>query len=67
MREYEKTKTGPATYRPEFKLTEKRVDIGVVSIREPYYENNDIELDLKPPINPNIDAIKPNKMAFKYH
>ena len=67
MREYEQTKSGPALYNPVFKLTEKRTDLGIVTIREPYYDSSGIELDLKPSIEPNIDAIKPNKMAFKYH
>ena len=65
MREFEKTKNGPSTYNPEFKLIEKRIDIGVMTIREPYHEKDNFDLDLRPAIDP--EQIKPNKLTFKYH
>jgi hypothetical protein len=36
LKEYEETRLGPATYNPEFKHVEPRVDIGIVKIRSPY-------------------------------
>ena len=41
MKEYETTKTGPGSYKPDFKLTEKRTDVGHVKIREPVHEQAD--------------------------
>ena len=35
MKEFEKTRLGPASYKPEFNIVEPRVDIGVLKMREP--------------------------------
>lgn len=66
LKEYEQSKSGPTTYQPKFKLTEKRGDIGVMTIREPYYEKSaEDEEDTRPAIDP--EPIKSNKLVFKYH
>ena len=67
MKEFEKTRLGPASYKPEFNIVERRVDIGVLKMREPpkspVKEQDEQVLD----INPNYDFDKPNKLVFKYY
>lgn len=61
---------GPTSYHPSFRLAEKRADIGIKKIREPYFaideEDEGIEDD-RPELHPNFDFDKPNKGGFKYH
>ncbi len=44
-KEIEDMRMGPAKYDPEFKLTEKRADIGVVKIKEPIHEAKEKEIE----------------------
>jgi hypothetical protein len=59
---------GPGSFTPEYKLTEKRIDIGVPkfieSIKERDEEN---EIDDRIPLYPNTKLIMPNHMTFKYY
>jgi hypothetical protein len=64
LKEYETTRTGPAMYNPDYKLTERRSDVGVVQIRQPYFDAKP-ETDDRPTIDP--EPVKPNKLVFKYH
>lgn len=65
VREYESSRNGPGTYRPNFAQTEKRADIGVVTIRKPSKERSDQVIDERPALNP--EPAKSNKLVFKYH
>ena len=35
IKEFEKTRIGPSSYEPEFKIVEPRVDVGILKMREP--------------------------------
>ena len=66
MKEVQDIRRGPGTYSPEFKQTERRVDIGIMKIKEPINEKKE-EIDTRLPIFPNYDVDKPNKLVFQYH
>ena len=60
IKEFEKTRLGPQLYKPEFKLTEKRADIGIVKIKDPIHEIKEEDLiDDRPALDVNYDYNKP--------
>lgn len=59
---------GPALYDPSHRLAEKRNDIGIVKIKQPYFTiKEEEEEDDRPNLFPNYDHDKPNKGTFKYY
>jgi hypothetical protein len=58
---------GPGTFKPEYKLTEKRADVGVPKIVAPNKEKEKPQIIDEIPLYPNVNAIKPNHMTFKYY
>jgi hypothetical protein len=62
-KQFDAKKGGPGLYDPVHKLTEKRADFGVVKIQKAP-ENIKEEIDDRIDLYPN--AIKPNKLVFKY-
>jgi len=56
---------GPSSYDPKHKLVEPRTDAltNILPEHTPFLTDKDTLTD----INPDINAIKPNKMTFKYH
>lgn len=63
----------PQTFKPVYKLTEKRDDIGVVKYQEEstdVSENNSSKkekIDERVPLYPKYESILPNHMTFKYY
>lgn len=57
---------GPSTFKPSHKLTEKRDDVGIVKIQQPIVEEKQ-EADNRSALFPNLKAILPNHMTFKYY
>lgn len=58
---------GPTSHNPEYKLTEKRADIGVPKIVKPSKVEKE-EIDERSALFPNVDSILPNhSMTFKYY
>ena len=55
----------PGTFDPNYKITEKRLDTGVVPLKKPVGKKK-VEVDDRPPLNPSMEAILPNHMTFKY-
>jgi len=60
-------KPGPASHNPDFKLTEKRTDIGVQKFRKPDPKDKQDEVDDRSALFPNHNAVLPNHMTFKYY
>lgn len=56
---------GPQSFKPSHKLTEKRADIGVPTIKQPVNPQKE-QVDDRIPLFPNHEAILPNHMTFKY-
>eukprot|EP00347_Sterkiella_histriomuscorum_P001067 403373456 len=67
LKEFEKTRLGPASYKVSFIQTERRADFGVLKIKEQYVIKEEEEEDDRPNLYPNYDIDKPNKGVFKYH
>lgn len=66
-KELEKRRLGPASHDPIFKLTEKRLDVGVMKMQEDYYiptDSNDWKEGFKTELYP--EKPRPNKLVFKY-
>lgn len=64
---YEQIKgPGPTSFNPDFKLTEKRADVGVVKFKKPEVDRKE-ETDERMPLYPNSNAVLPNHMTFKYY
>ena len=59
-------KPGPSTFKPEHKLTEKRTDVGVPKFAQPVKEEEE-EIDERVALFPQVAAILPNHMTFKYY
>ena len=58
---------GPQTFKPDYKLTEKRADIGVPTIMKDTNEKKEDPIDERLPLYPNKNAILPRKLTFKYY
>lgn len=57
---------GPQSYNPDYKLTEKRADVGIVNIKKQNAKVAEDKPDERPNLYPNAKAILPNHMTFKY-
>ena len=66
LKEYEKTRLGPGTYKVSYNRTERRADFGVPKFKLPYVIKEEEEEDDRPELHPNYDFDKPNKLVFKY-
>ena len=64
-KELEERRLGPASHDPKFDLVEKRLDVGTIKIKEPYFEKKEDfsegnVIDLYP------NKPKKNRLVFKY-
>ncbi|CDW74037.1 UNKNOWN [Stylonychia lemnae] len=68
LKEYEKTRLGPTSYKVSYNLTERRPDFGIVKIKQPINPiNEEEEEDDRPLLYPKYDLVQPNKLVFKYY
>ncbi len=68
LKEFEKTRLGPQTYKVSYNMTERRDDFGVLKIKQPFFEIKEEAIeDDRPELHPNYDFDKPNKGVFKYY
>lgn len=61
---------GPAHFKPNYKLTEKRADIGIKDFANEAASTDASEkaepVDDRAPLYPNYDSVLPNHMTFKF-